>query len=182
MAIDLVKRTRGRPPKLTDEVWTILVDRVRRNNYISVVCQAAGIDTNTLTNYMSHAKDCNDYIRVNDLIDQLPESYKEVTEDIYNLFPADLQDKLVYWYLFKDLKRAEAQGTIELSDMVRDAGPKNWLAAMTLLERRHPDMYGRREAVDVSVQAAQDFMQAAIKALKEPDRSTPANRAINETL
>jgi hypothetical protein len=168
MAIDLTKRTRGRPLRLTDEIWQILVDRTRKRNYISVVCQAAGIDRNTLTSYMTHAKDIDDYIVSNNILDQLPDSYKDVTDDIYILFPEALQDKLVFWYLFKDLKRAEAEGTIALSNMVYDAGPKNWLAAMTLLERTAPDMYGRRDAVDINVKEGQELLQRLATILK-PD-------------
>jgi hypothetical protein len=72
--------------------------------------------------------------------------------------------------LFKDLKRAEAEGIIALSDTVYDAAPKNWLAAMTLLERTSPDLYGRRDAVDINVKEAQELMQACVKALREPDK------------
>ncbi len=178
MAINLSKRTRGRPPKLTDEVWQILVDRTRRRNYISVVCQAAGISSNTLTNYMAQAKDIDTYIVDKNILDDLPDNFGQVTDDIYDMFPETLRDKLIYWYLFKDLKKAEAEGTIALSDMVYNAGPKNWLAAMTLLERTAPDMYGRRDAVDIQMTASVDLMRDVVRALRAPDNTaliTPAH-------
>ena len=156
MAIDLSKRDRGRPSKLTDAVWQTLIDNVKKNNYVSVCCMAAGISHTTLSNWMSHAKDCEEYLTHNNI--ELPDTWNEVTDNIIEKFPEVLQDKLIYWYLFADLKRAEAQGIIDLSANVSDAAPKNWLAAMTLLERRHPDMYGKRDAVDINVQEGTELL------------------------
>jgi hypothetical protein len=45
------------------------------------------------------------------------------------------------------LERAEAYAEVEAVDAVRragEAGPQYWAAAMTRLERRHPDKWGRR--------------------------------------
>jgi hypothetical protein len=46
------------------------------------------------------------------------------------------------------LERAEALAEVEAVDAVRragQAGPQFWAAAMTRLERRHPDRWGRRQ-------------------------------------
>ena len=43
------------------------------------------------------------------------------------------------------VKRAEEEAESALVATVRRAGESQWQAAMTLLERRHPDRWGRRE-------------------------------------
>jgi hypothetical protein len=169
MAIDLQKRTAGRPTALTDIVWNTLVSRVKGNNYIPVACAAAGINRRTLSEWMTWAKDVDDYIYTNNI--PMPLSKEELTQDIYDTFPDNLRIHIIYWYLFQDLKTAEAQGIQDLNDHILNAAPKNWLAAMTLLERRHPDMYGKRDAVDVNVQDSQELLRKLSQALQ----ITPAN-------
>jgi hypothetical protein len=171
MSIDLKKRTIGRPTSLTDQVWKKLVNSVENNNYLSVACQSAGINRRTFTVWMNWAKDVDQYIEDNNI--DMPETLPREDTDIYNAFPEDVRVRLVYWYLFQDLKIAEANGIESLNEYIMDAAPKNWLAAMTLLERRHPDMYGKRDAVDVNVQAGQQLLQDLAKILKPDNKQLP---------
>ena len=55
-----------------------------------------------------------------------------------------------YLTLFEALKTAEAEAEVALVTLVREhaEGPQQWAAGMTLLERRHPQRWGRHDRVD----------------------------------
>ncbi len=48
------------------------------------------------------------------------------------------------------IKKAEGEAEVHAVALVRKAMPDNWQAAMTYLERRYPDRWRRREAVELS--------------------------------
>jgi hypothetical protein len=53
-----------------------------------------------------------------------------------------------YAALVRDLERAETEFEQEMVSLVAEAAradPRNWTAAMTILERKHPERYGRRD-------------------------------------
>ena len=56
----------------------------------------------------------------------------------------------VFFEFFKALKKAEAEAEARLVTQVNLAGPKNWQAAMTMLERKFPERWGKRDKVDVT--------------------------------
>jgi len=49
------------------------------------------------------------------------------------------------------VKEAEAEAEVALVAKIRRHGDDSWQANAWLLERRHPDRYGRRERVDQTV-------------------------------
>lgn len=49
----------------------------------------------------------------------------------------------------QDVKRADAQAVVFAVELVADAMPKDWKAAMTWLERRYPGEWGKRVEVKV---------------------------------
>jgi hypothetical protein len=136
----------GRPTVLNEAVYNSLVKTASTGNYVSTCCDAAGISQNTYGNWLDQAKDVQAYINNNDI------------DNIYNIdfdtLSDDIKPKLVYWQLFQDIKRAQAGAIKKLHDKVSvaaDAGPQYWMAAMTLLERIRPELYGKREALDIAV-------------------------------
>lgn len=50
--------------------------------------------------------------------------------------------KREFW---ESVKKAEAEAEEKAVQVVQDAMPHDWKAAMTYLERRHPERWGRRE-------------------------------------
>jgi transposase len=47
-------------------------------------------------------------------------------------------------------RRAEATAEGMAIEAIQDAFPNDWRAAMTYLERRHPDRWAKRQSVDVT--------------------------------
>ena len=47
------------------------------------------------------------------------------------------------------IRKAEADAEVAAAALIRNAAPKNWQAAAWLLERKHPERWGRRDAVKV---------------------------------
>lgn len=87
--------------------------------------------------------------------------------------------KGIYFDFVQALKDAEAFGEVQAVSEVRLAGPDNWQAAMTFLERRHHERWARREAVEVSGEITgtvehRIFMEAAERIYAERQASIDA--------
>src|SRR5690606_15558717 len=54
----------------------------------------------------------------------------------------------VYGQFCQAIKDAEARAEVHLVALIRNAATENWTAAMTLLERRHPERWGRRDRTE----------------------------------
>lgn len=62
---------------------------------------------------------------------------------------------------FRDaIKEAESAGEDYAVEMVRKAMPGNWQAAMTYLERRHPDRWARKQHVEHTGPGGKDLFDA----------------------
>lgn len=121
------KTTTPVPRKLNDGMIIALSEAVAKGNYAVTASRLCGIDEHTLIRWVElgaieFAKDEPD------------------TEDIY-------------LRLYSALKRAEAQAEAELVNVVRESATKKkeWLPAMTFLERRHPDRWGRKDRTRVDI-------------------------------
>ncbi len=53
-----------------------------------------------------------------------------------------------FWQFCQAIKKALAEFEVRTVTLVQQAAPADWRAAMTLLERRFPDRWGRRDRVD----------------------------------
>ena len=97
---------------------------IAKGNYTVTACQLCDIDQTTLWHW----------------VDQGTKDYEAGLENIYT--------KLII-----ALKRAEAKAEAELVNVVRESATikKEWLPAMTFLERRHPDRWGRKDRTKVEV-------------------------------
>ena len=115
------------PRKLNDGMIQALSEVIAKGNYPSVACQLAGIDWHTLQKWIE--------LGSQELAKDEPD-----TESLYS-------------QLVTALKRAESQAEAELVNVVRESATvkKEWLPAMTFLERRHPDRWGRKDRTRVDI-------------------------------
>lgn len=60
-----------------------------------------------------------------------------------------------------DLARAEAESEVALVGFIRNAAAQDWRAALTLLERRWPNDWGKRERIEVYHQVQQEAERLA---------------------
>jgi hypothetical protein len=104
--------------KYNDDMHAALVDAMRKGNYLVTACRLAGITRDTYYDWMNLARD-------------KPDEYPE------------------YVRLREDVELAKAESEAELLEVVRETAlsgtPNTWQAAMTILERRHPDKFGKRD-------------------------------------
>lgn len=91
----------------------------------------------------------------------------------------------------QDVKRADAQAVVFAVELVAEAMPKDWKAAMTWLERRYPGQWGRRLEVktdpvdrkpatadaDLAARAQETFLAAALPEDLSPDDFLPTVEA-----
>jgi hypothetical protein len=118
------KKVSGRPTKLTIPTAIRILHHILAGNYIGVACAEAGITDVTLRNWKARARELIDDPECD--IDELPAEEK------------------IFVDFFGMIKTAEAGA--ELALLKRAArGEKGWQAAMTVLERRHPERWGRQE-------------------------------------
>lgn len=117
------------PNIIRPEQQDAIVASVREGNYPGVAAQLAGIPLRTWELRVSQGRD-----QAEELGGADPE-------------PGSLA------HLAERIQTAQAEHIASRVKRIRDAGdkPQYWAASMTLLERLHPDMYGRR--TDVRVQS-----------------------------
>ena len=123
MMNEIVKKT-PIPRKLNQGMIEALSLAIAKGNYAVTACQLCDIDESTLWHW----------------VDQGTKDYEAGLENLYT-------------ELIIALKRAEAQAEAELVNVVRESATikKEWLPAMTFLERRHPDRWGRKDRTRVDI-------------------------------
>ncbi len=126
---ELAQATEKRPipRKLNQGMITALSEVIAKGNYATVACQLCGISENCFYTWLEQA---------------LKDEENGLTSE----------DSL-YVRLKESLKRAEAQAEAELVNVVRESATvkKEWLPAITFLERRHPDRWGRKDRTRVDI-------------------------------
>lgn len=114
-----------RKSKLTPELIKEAVDLVKLGNYIETVCQYLGIGETTWYRWMQEGEKAKSGI------------------------------KRDFW---ESIKRAEAHAEIRNVQIIQKAAdkakddPKLWVAAMTFLERKFPERWGRKDKVKADLQ------------------------------
>lgn len=130
----------GRPTKLTPELTARILDGVLGGNYLEPSAQLAGVSKATLYRWLRRAEDLE--ARALELVDD-----DDPNVDVYTYTdPAEW----VYLDFRHALKSAEAYAETVLLERVRGGG-FGWQAFMTILERRHPTRWGRRQALDHTI-------------------------------
>lgn len=130
--------------KLTEEVLAKLVEYIRNGNYPEVAAAAVGINSSTFYRWRKSGKE---------LLDLFPQ-----------IDPADFPEEIIppefsprEWRLFRleiEIQQAEAQAEAYAVLTVRKHMPEQWTAAMTFLERRHPDRWRKRQTIDMPGQTS----------------------------
>jgi hypothetical protein len=119
----------------------VIVQAVRNGNYRTTAAGLAGISYDTLKRWIYDGRNH-------------PEQYPH------------------YEKLVEDIEFAEAEVEAELVGVVRQHAlsetPGSWTAAMTFLERRHPDRFGRRDTT-------------VVEGGKEPIKSLQATVLVDES-
>jgi len=115
---------------LSPELIEQLCEYVRQGNYNIIAVRACGIHERTFYSWLERGQR------------ELEARSEDTTE------PESL-----YTQLYQSLKRSEAEAQIKIANVVTNAALKKgeWLPAMTFLERRWPDQYGRRERKSIDV-------------------------------
>lgn len=118
--------------KYNEVVHEGIVQAVRNGNYRGTAARLMGINESTLRDWMN-----------------LAQSYRE-----QGLEPGDPEVRFPeYLKLLEDLESAEAEFEDQMVGMVRQAAlsgvPQTWQAAMTALERKHPEKWGKRDALKI---------------------------------
>jgi len=177
--VDLKHRSEGRPSIISDTIKETIIKYISDGNYISVACQAAGIPQRTYHNWGTYAKDVEDYIDEHDIYIEDPAC---LTEDdityLREILPDNLKTKIVHWQFFHRLKTAQAKAEAEHVNhlmIAGKAGPQYWAASATYLERKAPERWGRRDAVDVNVREGTELLSklAAVLQKKDPPALNP---------
>ena len=117
----------GRPTKLTPELQEKIVTHIKNGNYIDDSCMAVGISDECYYNWL-----------------RLAEAYDNGNGD-------RIEEHSVYSDFSAAVKRAQAEAITAIVAEVRDHVPKEWAAGITILERRFPAKWGRKEAIAIDV-------------------------------
>jgi AcrR family transcriptional regulator len=133
-------RIPGRPTKLNADLTEIIVSNVLEGVYMETAAQLAGINKTTLYRWLRKADDLEAAA-----LEHVDEA-KPKTHDLYqHIDPADW----VYLDFRHAMKSAEAYSEAELLRKAASGKP-GWQAQMTVLERRHPTRWRRRDSVEHS--------------------------------
>jgi transposase len=135
-------------PKLDDSIHRTLVEAVRQGLYRESAAKLVGVSRRTFQRWLETGAS---------------ESDLDLPED-------QCKHEGRYRRLFEAVEQAEAQFEAEMVEMVADAArskaPNTWQAAMTILERKMPDRYGKR---DTTVLEAGEKPLVAINVLRDPE-------------
>lgn len=174
------KRT-GRPPgpraKLNEEITSRMVSALGSGSYREQAARYAGIGMTTMYRYLEkgEADEAEDK--------QSPE--REFRERVLGA-EADAEIRAV------GLIRQAAQGRPESRRVLDDgtvlttpAQPPTWQAAAWLLERKHPDRWGRRSRLDVDANVTADIEvvhNKAVEVVPDADRRLEVAKILEEAL
>ena len=131
-----------KPRKLNDTMITALSTVIAEGNYYITACSLCGISEPAFYGWINQAeKDYN-----NGLTD----------------------DESPYLRLVKALKKAEAKAEAEFLSVVKEAAvkKKEWLPAMTFLERRHPDRWGRKDRNQITIDEHKTVIITRVEVVK----------------
>lgn len=159
----------GRPSKLTPELVEQIIDAVLEGAYIETAAQAAGIGKTTLYRWLRRADDVEART-----LEQLEDADLEDNAEVA-VYDAVNPAEWVYLDFRHALKSAEAYAELELLRRTTRGG-LGWQAYMTVLERRHPARWSRRERV--THDGAVDVGRPKVITVEEPER----RRALAELL
>jgi hypothetical protein len=117
----------SRPTKLTPQLQELLVEQIKKGNYIETACGVVGINKQSYYNWLGRGK-------------------KAKSGKFFDFFDA--------------IKKAEDFAEAYLLQQILSAADNQekpqWQAAAWMLERKHPDKWGRKERLDVRGEFKED--------------------------
>lgn len=119
----MTKNKGGRPPLDPDVYGERIAEALRQGNYVETACAKAGLHKDTFYEWLKKARRYRDG------------RGKETPTEI-----------APYLRFTDAIENASAEGEAELLGTIREASYQQWQAAAWMLERRHPDKWGRRTA------------------------------------
>lgn len=122
----------GRPRMLTEELQEKICQLVAVGNYMDTAAAACGITDRTVYAWLRRGQD---YI-------------ERHGEDPDTWPPREADDECDFAHFLRAVTKANAEAEAYAVTTVRKAMPQQWQAAMTFLERRYPNKWRRRVAVD----------------------------------
>jgi hypothetical protein len=131
----------GRPTSLTPELADAIVGLVLEGNYLKTAAEANGVSERLLHRWQERAGDIE------------AAALEHVDPDLEDVDLYEHVDPALWIYLDfrQSLKAAAAYAETELLRMVRFGGYGPWQAYMTILERRRPQHWRRRDSHEVEV-------------------------------
>jgi len=137
--------TSPEPRKLNDGVIIAISEAIAKGNYAVTACNLVGITPHTFIRWAKLAEEDED---------------KGLTED-----------ESLYVKLFTSVKKAEAIAESKLVEVVRESAEvkREWLPAMTFLERRHPDRWGRKDRNTVTIDEHKQITITHVEVIKPAD-------------
>lgn len=153
----------GRPPVLDGDVTRRVVEVVRAGNYAEVAAASVGISGSTFRAWLREGA------RIRRVLEPLDEAEYDAAVD------ALTEHQLQQAEFSAAVEKAMADSEVIDVLNVRKAAADHWQAAMTRLERRHPQRWGRREAIEVSGQLDGVHVDAST-----PERAVEASRALQD--
>lgn len=130
----------GRPSKLTAELQERVLDAVLEGAFIEVACQACGISKRTFYRWLKRGEEAE--ARAMEQFDSDDEP------DLEDLYEHVAPEEWPYLDFCHAVQSAEAFSELELLRKVTRGGEQPWTAYMTVLERRHPTRWQRRQTIE----------------------------------
>lgn len=132
----------GRNSKISPERIKAITDLIAAGNYASIACQCTNISEATYYNWLERGR--REQARL-DL-----EAAQGIT--------SEPSKEAIYVEFLEGVKKAEGDAEMAAVLHVRNAMHNNWQAAMTYLERKFPERWGRRDkSINVNVETKADL-------------------------
>lgn len=159
----LVHRAKPVNRKYTPELHVQIVKKIKKGSYRGQAAMQCGISGTTLSDWLQKAAAEREMgVLAQDL--EYPE-YRTLLEDIEKV-EAQFEQRMVG----KVVKAAESEA------------PNTWQAAMTLLERKHPERWGRRDTSKIVVEGGERPIQVETRSIIFDETSRGLSRDLLKRL
>lgn len=131
----------ARPTKLTPDVHKLIVGMIEAGNFIETAAAAAGVDRDTIRNWLKRgARSRGGAFR--DFRDAVVQAQARAEATLVGLVAL--------------AANGEAPEVDENGTVLRPGSPPKWQAGAWLLERKHPERWGRRLRVETTAPVPAD--------------------------
>jgi len=129
----MARQLRAEKPELIEK----LVQALKIGNHIHVACDFAGISPHTVSHWLRRG--AREQMRADD----------EKIKMQWNR-PRYRRVEVPYVKFSREIQQALAFAEVRLATSVSKAAEENWIAAMTMLERRYPERWSRMQRSEIS--------------------------------